>query len=49
VALLNNGRLQAIGTPEKVLTAPLLSETYNVPLSVIPHPQSGPPLIIPRM
>jgi cobalamin transport system ATP-binding protein len=49
VALLNNGRLHAIGTPDQVLTAPLLSETYKVPLSVIPHPQSGPPLIVPRM
>ena len=47
VALLNNGRLHALGTPDEVLTASLLSETYNVPLSVIPHPQSGPPLIVP--
>lgn len=49
VALLNNGRLQAIGTPDQVLTAPLLSETYKVPLNVIPNPQSGPPLIVPQM
>jgi len=47
VALLNDRCFQAIGRPEEVLTAPLLSETYKVPLSVIPHPQDGPSLIIP--
>ena len=47
VGLLCNGRLQAVGTPEQVLTSHLLSEAYRVPLHVIPNPQSGPPLIIP--
>lgn len=49
VALLNGGRLQAIGTPEQVLTAPALSEAYQVPLHVIPNPQSGLPLIVPGL
>lgn len=47
VALLNNNTFQAIGTPQEVLTAPLLSETYQVPLNVIPHPADGPSLIVP--
>jgi iron complex transport system ATP-binding protein len=49
VALLNERCFQAVGTPEEVLTAPLLSETYKVPLSVIPHPGDGPALIVPEM
>jgi iron complex transport system ATP-binding protein len=47
VGLLCGGRLQAVGTPEQVLTSHLLSEAYHVPLHVIPNPQSGPPLIVP--
>jgi len=47
VALLNNRCFQAVGTPDEVLTAPLLSETYKVPLNVIPHPKDGPSLIVP--
>ena len=47
VALLVQGRLQALGTPAEVLTAPQLEEAYRVPLSVIPHPEYGTPLILP--
>lgn len=47
VALLAEGRLFAVGKPEEVLTAKNLSAVYGVPVSVIPHPQYGTPLVLP--
>lgn len=46
VALLVQGRLRALGTPQQVLTRECLSESYQVPLHVIPHPDYGTPLIL---
>lgn len=47
VALLVGGRLQALGSPEEVLTAEVLSQVYNVPVNVIPHPDYNTPLVLP--
>jgi iron complex transport system ATP-binding protein len=47
VALLVEGRLQAIGTPEQVLTEEKLSSIYHVPVHVVPHPDYGSPLVLP--
>ena len=47
VALVVNGRLQAIGTPQEVLTSQNLSATFQVPIEVIPHPAYGTPLVLP--
>ena len=47
VALLVDGRLQAVGTPSEVLTAERLSEAYRLPLHVIQHPDFGVPLVLP--
>lgn len=46
-ALLCAGRLRALGTPREVLEPRLLSEVYQVPLQVIPHPAHGGPLVLP--
>nr|WP_281371938.1 heme ABC transporter ATP-binding protein [Modestobacter versicolor] len=48
VALLAGGRLRALGTPAEVLTADLLSEVYEHPIDVLPHPVGGGPLVLPR-
>jgi len=48
VALLEGGRLQALGTPAEVLTASRLSEVYRLRLRVITHPDFGVPLILPE-
>lgn len=45
VALLAEGRLQAIGTPEQIITAKLLAPAYDVPLHVLPHPIHGRPFV----
>ncbi|GAA0951028.1 heme ABC transporter ATP-binding protein [Actinocorallia libanotica] len=47
VAVLAGGRLAACGEPEEVLTAALLSEVYEHPIEVLPHPRGGRPLILP--
>ncbi|MEW6085766.1 MAG: heme ABC transporter ATP-binding protein [Chloroflexota bacterium] len=45
VALLAEGRLQAIGTPEQTITSKLLVPAYDVPLHVLPHPIHGRPFV----
>ncbi len=47
VALLVNGRLQAIGLPVEVLTEANLSAAFQVPIQIIPHPDYDVPLILP--
>jgi iron complex transport system ATP-binding protein len=47
VALLVSGKIQALGTPEEVITAENLARVYRVPVNVIQHPQYGTPLVLP--
>jgi iron complex transport system ATP-binding protein len=47
VALLAQGTLHALGTPEQVFTAEILSPVYGMGLRVITHPEFGTPLILP--
>ncbi len=47
VALLHERHIQAIGSPQEVLTAENLSSVYQIPVQVIPHPEYGSPLILP--
>ncbi len=46
VALLEEGRLRALGTPLEVLTEQLISEVYRLPVEVLVR--DGRPLVIPR-
>jgi iron complex transport system ATP-binding protein len=45
LALLVNGRIQSIGTPEQVLTQQNLQQAYQVPLDIIPNPQHNSPWV----
>jgi iron complex transport system ATP-binding protein len=47
VALLAQGRLQAIGVPVQVLTEDNLSQAYRVAVHVAKHPHYGTPLVLP--
>ena len=47
--LLNAGRLVADGTPREVLTAERLREVYGAEVVVVPHPQSGLPVVLPSV
>jgi len=45
VALLSNGTIAALGTPEEVLTEENLSPAYGLRIAVYEHPAHGAPLI----
>ena len=47
VGLLLNGRLEAFGRPQEVLTANLLTRAYHVPLQVMPVGKASVPFVIP--
>lgn len=47
LALLANGRLLGVGSPEQVLVPTLLAEAYRVPVTVARHPLYNTPLVIP--
>ncbi|WP_207797254.1 heme ABC transporter ATP-binding protein [Arthrobacter glacialis] len=48
VAVLDQGRLAALGTPAEVLTEELLSRVYQYGIDVMPHPVSGRTVVLPR-
>lgn len=45
--LLHGGRLIADGPPTTVITSPLLHRAYGYEAQVIPHPQTGRPVVLP--
>ncbi|MBN2112636.1 MAG: heme ABC transporter ATP-binding protein [Acidimicrobiia bacterium] len=47
VALMSRGRLAALAPTREVLRADLLSEVYQHPVVVVPHPQRDCPLVLP--
>ncbi|MFH8450110.1 heme ABC transporter ATP-binding protein [Streptomyces fungicidicus] len=47
VAILRAGRVAADGPPEEVFTQRLLSEVYEQPVEVFPHPRTGAVLVLP--
>ncbi len=47
VELLVGGRLQALRKPEEVITKMNLEQAFQVPVSVIPHPDYGTPMVLP--
>ncbi|MFI8092569.1 heme ABC transporter ATP-binding protein [Streptomyces sp. NPDC086080] len=48
VAILRAGRPTADGPPEEVFTQGLLSEVYDQPVEVFPHPRTGSVLVLPE-
>ncbi len=46
VALLVEGRLTQVGTPNEVLTEEILEGAYHAPVKVTPHPESRRPLVL---
>lgn len=47
--LLHEGRLIADGPPDSVITPPLLRRAYGYDAQVIPHPQTGRPVVLPSI
>jgi iron complex transport system ATP-binding protein len=48
VAMLVEGRLEAVGAAAEVLTEARLSQVYHMPVRVMPHPEYGTPLVLPN-
>ncbi|MFF7605465.1 heme ABC transporter ATP-binding protein [Streptomyces parvulus] len=48
VAVLRAGRIAAEGPPAEVFAEDLLSEVYDQPVEVLPHPRTGALLVVPR-
>ena len=49
IALLHHGRIVAGGAPERVLTSEAVGAVYGRRVSVIAHPTSGAPLVVPAV
>lgn len=47
ILMLREGRTAALGSPREILTEPLLSDIFACHVSVIPHPDTGLPLVLP--
>ncbi|WP_078910820.1 ABC transporter ATP-binding protein [Streptomyces sp. NRRL WC-3742] len=48
LVVLKDGRLAAAGPPSEVLTADLVEAVFGVPCRVVPDPETGTPLVVPR-
>jgi iron complex transport system ATP-binding protein len=48
VVVLSEGRVQASGPPDEVLTDELLGRVYEHPIEVLRHPRTGELLVLPR-
>jgi iron complex transport system ATP-binding protein len=48
LAVVMDGRIRAIGTPEEIMEPQLLTEVYRHPVSVIRHPATGELVITPQ-
>lgn len=48
LVVLKDGRLAAAGPPAEVLTADLVEAVFQVPCQVVPDPETGTPLVVPR-
>ncbi|MFJ8471484.1 ABC transporter ATP-binding protein [Kitasatospora sp. NPDC094011] len=48
LVVLKDGRLAAAGPPAEVLTAELVEAVFGVPCRVVPDPETGTPLVVPR-
>ncbi len=47
IALLRSGQIVACDVPERVLTAEIISDVYETPVEVIPHPVTGTGIVLP--
>ncbi|MCC4908522.1 heme ABC transporter ATP-binding protein [Microbacterium sp. cx-59] len=48
IAILHEGRMQAMGAPSDVLTAERIERVYGTPVRVLDDPDTGRPVILPR-
>jgi len=49
LAVLNEGEIQYLGTPQEILTSDKISRVYDIKTHIIPHPDTQLPMVIPRI
>src|SRR4030043_887538 len=49
LAMLSEGRLVALGSPQEVLSPQVLASVYRTRVSVFPHPLTGRPVVTPAL
>ena len=49
ILILHEGQILAEGPPESVIHAENLERCFNVNASIIPHPQTGRPIMLPAV
>ncbi|MEE8421963.1 MAG: ABC transporter ATP-binding protein [Dehalococcoidia bacterium] len=49
IALLDSGRIVAVGEPRQVLTAEIVTDVYGERVTVMQHPTSGAPVVVPAV
>ena len=49
LAMLSEGRLMALGSPQEVLSPQVLASVYRTQVSVFPHPVTGRPVVTPAV
>ena len=48
IAMIHRGRLVALGAPADVLTAERVAEVYGLEVRILPDPDTGRPIVLPR-
>ena len=48
IAVMQAGRLRAVGTPHEVITEEMLTRVYDVDAMVLDHPTDGSPMVVLR-
>jgi iron complex transport system ATP-binding protein len=47
IAMIRDGRIQALGTPSEVVTAQHLESVFDCPMAVLDHPTRPIPVVLP--
>ncbi|MDN5896756.1 MAG: ABC transporter ATP-binding protein [Nocardioides sp.] len=46
--VMKDGDIITAGPPEKIITAELINEVYDLPCRIVPDPETGAPMVIPK-
>ena len=46
--VMKDGDIVTAGPPAEIITAELIGEVYDLPCSIVPDPETGAPMVIPK-
>lgn len=47
--VMKDGRIEAVGSPEEVVTEELIEHTFSLPCRIVDDPETGKPLVVPKL